>query len=86
MNGQVDSFMGFKFVRTQLLSKTSNTRTCLAYPKSGIILGMADQMTTRMDERTDLNYTWQVWCQGTFGATRTWLDKVVSVACDESVA
>lgn len=86
VNGQVDTFMGFKFVRTQLLSKTSNTRTCLAYPKSGIILGMADQLTARMDERSDLNYTWQVWCQGTFGATRTWLEKVVSVACDESVA
>ena len=85
VNGQIDSFMGFKFVRTELLAKASNIRTCIAYPRSGILLGMADDKTVRMDERADLNYTWQVWTQGTFGAARTWLEKVVSVACDESV-
>ena len=82
--GTIDSFMGFKFVRTELLSKTSNTRTCLAYPKSGIVLGVADSITVRMDQRADLNYTWQVWTQGTFGAARTWLEKVVTVDCDET--
>ncbi len=86
VRGEVNSFMGFQFVRTQLLSKSGNIRTCLAFPKSGIILGMADAKTTRMDQRPDLNYTWQVWCQGTFGAARTWREKVVSIACDESVA
>jgi len=84
VTGQVNTFLGFTFVRTELLSKTGNVRTCLAYPKSGIVLGMADQKTVRMDERADLNYAWQVWTQGTFGATRTWLEKVVSVACDET--
>ena len=89
VNGMVDTFMGFKFVRTELLTTTGSgstlgTRTCLAFPKSAIIVGMADAKRTRMDERADLNYTWQVWCQGTFGATRTWREKVVSVACDEN--
>lgn len=84
VNGTINSFMGFTFIRTELLSKSGNIRTCLAYPKSAIILGMADALQVRMDERRDLNYTWQVWTQGTFGAARTWLEKVVSVACDES--
>jgi capsid protein len=85
VNGQLNTFLGFTFVRTELLSKTGDVRTCLAYPKSGIVLGMADQKTVRMDERADLNYTWQVWTQGTFGAARTWREKVVSVACNEAV-
>jgi hypothetical protein len=83
--GTVSQFMGFNFVRTQLLTVSSNIRTCLAYPQSAIIVGMADEMQVKMDQRADLNYTWQVWCQGSFGAARTWLEKVVSIACDESV-
>ena len=86
VSGQIDSFMGFKFIRTQLLSKdANNVRTCLAFPKSGIVVGMADQRITKIDQRPDLNYTWQVWTQGTFGATRTWREKVVSIACDEDL-
>jgi hypothetical protein len=85
VSGQVNTFMGFNFVRTELLSYSStNVRRCIAYPKSGIIVGMGNALRTRMDERADLNYTWQVWCQGTFGAARSWLEKVVSVDCDET--
>jgi len=86
VNGQIDSFLGFNFVRTELLAKdANNVRTCLAFSKSAIIVGMGSSLITRMDQRADLNYTWQVWCQGTFGAVRTWREKVVSVACDEDV-
>lgn len=84
VSGVIDSFMGFKFVRTQLLAKSGNIRTCLCFPKSGIVVGMADQRVTKIDQRPDLNYTWQVWTQGTFGATRTWREKVVSIDCDET--
>lgn len=84
VSGAIDSFMGFKFVRTQLLAKSGNIRTCLCFPKSGIVVGMADQRITKIDQRPDLNYTWQVWTQGTFGATRTWREKVVSIDCDET--
>lgn len=84
--GTVNSFMGFTFVRTELLTYAStNIRRCIAYPRSGIVLGMADALQVRMDQRTDLNYTWQVWTQGTFGAARSWREKVVSVDCDETM-
>lgn len=87
VTGQVNTFMGFNFIRTELLSiDSNNVRTCLAFPKSAIIVGEADERTTRIDQRSDLNYTWQVWTQGTFGAARTWLEKVVAVLCDEDVA
>ena len=86
-SGTLDTFMGFKFIRTELLTYSStNVRRCLAFPKSAIILGMAESLKSRIDERSDLNYTWQVWTQGTFGAVRTWREKVVSIDCDETAA
>jgi hypothetical protein len=88
VRGTINTYMGFTFVRvaTELLAKdASNVRTCLAFPKSAIVVGMADERTTKIDQRSDLNYTWQVWTQGTFGAARTWREKVVSIACDEDL-
>jgi hypothetical protein len=88
VRGQIDTYMGFKFVRvaTELLSKdSSNVRRCLAFPKSAIIVGMADERTTKIDQLPEHNYMWQVWTQGTFGAARTWREKVVSVDCDEDL-
>lgn len=83
--GQVDGFMGFKFVRTELLgTDASGYRKALCFPKSACIVGMAEGIQTRIDQRPDLNYTWQVWSQATFGAVRTWREKVVSILCDEA--
>lgn len=84
VTGRVNSFMGFEFVRTELVPKTGDIRQCIAFPKSAIILGMADAKTVKIDQRPDLNYTWQVWTQGTFGAARTWREKVVTIDCDET--
>lgn len=84
VNGTLDTFMGFKFVRTQLLAKATNTRTCLAYPKSGIKLGVAEELKTRIDERMDKNYSVQVYAEATFGATRMWEEKVIEILCDET--
>lgn len=84
--GEINTFLGFTFVRTQLLAKDSNNvRRCLAFPKSAIIVGEAQERTTKIDQRPDLNYTWQVWTEGTFGAARTWLEKVVSIDADEDL-
>ena len=82
--GTVDSFMGFKFVRTQLLTVTSCIRECAFYPRSGIVLAMAQDITTRVDERADKNYTTQVYVKGSFGASRMWEPKVLRVKCDET--
>lgn len=85
--GMVNTFMGFTFIQTELLSiDASNVRTCLAFPKSAIMVGEAMERSVSIDRRPDLNNTWQVLTKATFGATRTWLDKVVAVLCDEDVA
>lgn len=85
VNGTVNSFMGFTFVRTQRLTKSGNNRTCLAYPKSGILLGVAQDLKVEIGPRADKNYSTQVYSESTFGSTRLWEEKVVEVLCDETV-
>jgi hypothetical protein len=83
--GKVDTFMGFKFVRTELLTKAGNNRTCLFYPMSGIILASGAAITVEVDRLPGKRYSVQVYVCGSFGATRMWEPKVWSVLCDETV-
>jgi len=85
VDGKVNSFMGFKFKRTQLLSKSGNNRSCLFYPQSAIQVGMADDINTDVGPRRDKRNSIQVYAAGSFGATRMWEEKVVEILCDESV-
>jgi hypothetical protein len=85
VNGTVDSFMGFKFVRTELLPKSGNNRTNLFYPKSAIKLAMAQEITVRVDELPGKRYSTQVYVCGSFGATRMWEEKVIRALADETV-
>ena len=84
VQGDVDTFMGFKFVHTELLGLDgSSDRRCIAWAKSGLHLGIWNDITTKISERADKSYATQVYVKGTFGATRVEEGKVVEVLCDE---
>lgn len=82
--GEVDTFMGFKFVRLERLPKASNIRNCMFYPTSGITLAMAQDIMVEVDRLPGKKYSVQVYVCGSFGASRMWEAKVVSVLCDET--
>ena len=83
VQGTVDSFMGFKFIHTELLGVDgSGDRRCIAWAKSGLHLGMWNDINTKISERADKSYATQVYVKGTFGATRTEEKKVVEIICD----
>ena len=83
-SGQVDSFLGFKFIISNRLAVASNIRTCFAWAEDGIKLAMGKDVMARIDERADKSYSTQVYYCATFGSTRMEEEKVVSIACDES--
>ncbi len=85
VHGNIDMFMGFKFVKTQLLTKNSSTdvRTCLAYVKSGVKFAGSDRRSY-MDIIPAESHSLQVRTTANMGATRTLEEKVVAVYCDES--
>lgn len=82
--GDIDTFMGFKFVRTELLAKTSNIRSCIFYARGGLLLAVADELTVDVAPRRDKRNSTQVYVCGTFGSTRMWEQKVLRVKCDET--
>jgi hypothetical protein len=86
VRGQVDSFMGFNFIRTELLTLNSSTdiRTCFAFSRQGLLLAVGQDIQGRITERDDKNYATQVWCRMTIGATRMEEEQVVEIPCDES--
>lgn len=83
--GKIDTFMGFKFVQIERLGvDSSSNRRVIAWAKSGLHLGMWNDISTRIDERSDKNYSTQVYAAATFGGTRTEEGKVVEILCSEA--
>lgn len=84
VQGQVDTFMGFKFIHTELLGVNgSSHRRVVAWAKSGLHLGMWNDINSKIDQRADKSYATQVYVKGTFGATRTEEKKIVEILCAE---
>ena len=84
VQGQIDTYLGFKFLRTERLGLDSNSdRQVLAFCQSGIGLAVGSDVSTRISERADKNYATQVFLSMTIGATRVEDEKVVEIACNE---
>ncbi len=84
VKGEIDSFMGLKFIRSERVTVTSDIAYCPAWAKSGVVLGLGADIHTRISERADKNYLTQVWCGMSIGATRLEEDKVVEIAVDQT--
>lgn len=83
VQGELDTFLGFKFHVSNRLALSGSDRTCFAYAEDGIKLAVGKDTMARIDERADKSYSTQVFYCATFGATRMEEDKVVSIVCAE---
>lgn len=84
VNGNIETFMGFKFVRTQLLNKTGNERFCFAFVKSGCTLGVGADIKTNLAPRPDKRFMPYAYASQSVGAVRGEDVKVVQVSCNEA--
>ena len=84
VQGEVDSFMGFKFITSNRLSIASSKRKCIAFASDGIALGVGKDVSARIDERADKSYATQVYYCMSIGATRMEEEKVVEVQAHEA--
>lgn len=84
-DGRITEFLGFNFVQSNRLDLVNtDDRACFAFVQSGIHLGIWKDMTTRIDERSDLSgVPWQLYTCATAGATRLEQGKVIRILCDE---
>ena len=82
--GEIDTYLGFKFIRSQRLGTDSDgNRQVLAFCKSAIGLAVGADISTKISERADKNYATQVFLSMTIGATRIEEEKLVEIACTE---
>jgi len=84
VQGDIDTFMGFKFLRSERLALASTTRTCFAFTKSAMGLGIGSDVKTQIDVRPDKSYAHQVYLSFVAGATRIQDECVVQVDCTEA--
>jgi hypothetical protein len=81
------AFMGFTFIpiSTSLLDTDSNSyRRVICWAKNGLGLAIAKDISTRITERADKNYSVQVYASLGLGSARLDSDKVVEIKCDET--
>jgi hypothetical protein len=85
VRGEINTFMGFNFVRTERLQKdATNIRRCVAYPKSAFKLAVGRDITAKVAERADKSFSWYAYASMTIGGTRLEEKKVVAIDCLEA--
>ena len=85
VDGRVKRFMGVDFTITERLTITSGNRLIPLWLKSGMYLGMWEDMFADISQRKDKSYAWQVFLRMTIGATRTQLGKQIRIQCDDQI-
>lgn len=104
IQGDVDSFMGFKFIRTERLPVTAasttynvvdgtigagtgtlaaGARRCFAWQKEGLLLAVANGVSTKMDPIPEKFHAVQILAKFSAGAVRMEEEKVIEVRCKE---
>jgi len=79
VDGRITAFMGFNFIHSE---RTFGSPSCTqtgtvagtyripAWAKTGVVLGMWNDVSSSVDKRVDKRNSWQVYVTGTFGAAR----------------
>ena len=83
VQGEVDFFMGFRFIVSNRLALSGNNRTCFAFARSGLELGIGQDVMARIEERPDKSFSTYVYYCMSIGATRLEEEKVVEITVDE---
>lgn len=84
-DGKVKRFMGVNFTLTERLNITSGNRLIPVWLKSGLYLGVWQDIMTEISKRADKSYATQVYLAMTLGATRTQLGKQIRILCDDQI-
>lgn len=84
VNGKIDTFLGFKFVRSERLPKAATIRTNYAWAKTGVRLGIGKDIVSSIDRLPGKNMSVQVYNRMSLGAVRTEEARVVAVDCVEA--
>tara|TARA_R100001086_G_scaffold34927_3_gene15801 strand:+ start:99 stop:956 length:858 start_codon:yes stop_codon:yes gene_type:complete len=83
VQGDIDTFVGFKFITSNRLTDDGTSRLCYAWAEDGMKLALGKEPTASIDVRPDKSMATQVYYCASFGCTRMEEAKVVEIACNE---
>lgn len=84
VQGQIDSFMGFKFITTQRLPKDgAGDRQVLAWVQNGLLVAIGQDMQGQIAPRPDKSFSTYVYACLSCGASRMEEQKIIEIACKE---
>ena len=87
VNGAINTFMGFFFIRLPSTSlpyvSGTTTRTCVAWAPRAVEYGVGKEVDAQI-ERIPQKNGWQALASASFGAARAEDSGVVSIACIET--
>lgn len=86
VDGRVTRFLGFDIVVSERLAVASSDRSVIAFVKSGLYLGVWQDMKSNVSIRNDLTgEPYDLYTMISCGATRTQPGKVLQILCNDSV-
>lgn len=77
-------WMGFTWIPIERLPKASTSRFNYAWAKSGVCLGVGENITTKVGEDPSKAFNVRAYAKQSLGAVRVEEEKVVEIACLES--
>lgn len=78
------TLMGFRMIPLERLQKVSTTRYLYAWAKTGVSLGIGENIMTRIGEDPGKGFNVRIYAKMSLGAVRIEEEKVVEIACQES--
>lgn len=79
--GEIDQFLGFTVVRSELLPQVGDNRSCIAYQKSAVML-VDGGKRSYMDILPTMRHALQIRTTASMGAARLLEKAVVKIQCD----
>lgn len=76
--------MGFTMIPSERFAKVSTTRYLYAWAKTGVVLGIGEEIKVRIGEDPGKGYNMRPYAKMSLGAVRVEEEKVVEIACVES--
>lgn len=87
IEGKVVRFLGWDIVYSERLSSATNVRANIAFVKSGLYLGIWQDVRNNITQRTDLSsQPYQIYTAMSSGATRLEAGRVLEVDCADTSA
>lgn len=84
VNGTINEFYGFRFIRTERLPVASSIRACAAWIKPAIEFKAREIETAKITQRADKSYRWYAYYESEFAVARRYDSAVVKVLCSEA--